>query len=273
MLTNASKRTGQPVALVTVNKVLSALRAVLRWGKAEGYLKNNPAEGITVVGALKDREDGRQPYSTEDLATLFSRDACEAAAGTKRRSVSQRGGPADTWLPWLALYTGARPEELGQLRVSDVREEDGVLFLAIELGDGKRLKTRSSRRRIPVHSDLIRLGFLTFVESQRSASSSRLFPELTATRYGSVTAQWSKSWGRHARRLGISDRKKTFHSFRHLFKVAVRAVMPEEHHDELTGHSNRSVGRSYGRGLPLKVLAESMARVSFPVQIEIPRRP
>jgi hypothetical protein len=28
---------------------------------------------------------------------------------------------------------------------------------------------------------------------------------------------------------------------------------PEEHHDAITGHSNGSVGRSYGRGVPLKV--------------------
>jgi hypothetical protein len=40
--------------------------------------------------------------------------------------------------------------------------------------------------------------------------------------------------------------------------------MPEEQHDALTGHSNRSVGRSYGRALPLKVLAESMAKIRYP---------
>jgi hypothetical protein len=39
-------------------------------------------------------------------------------------------------------------------------------------------------------------------------------------------------------------------------------VMPEEHHDAITGHANGSVGRSYGRGVPLKVLAESMAKIS-----------
>jgi len=174
----------------------------------------------------------------------------------------------------LRCTQGARLEELGQLRVTDVREEDGIPFLAIQLGDGKRLKTRSSRRRIPVHPDFIRLGFLTFVESrralpeassvQRSASHTRVFPELTATRYGSVTAQWSKWWGRHARRLGISDKRKTFHSFRHGWKDAARAVMSEEHHDAITGHASGSVGRSYGRGVPLKVLAESMGRVQYP---------
>jgi hypothetical protein len=50
---------------------------------------------------------------------------------------------------------------------------------------------------------------------------------------------------------------------RHGWKDAARAVISEEHHDAITGHSNGSVGRSYGKGVPLKVLAESMARVTF----------
>jgi hypothetical protein len=70
--------------------------------------------------------------------------------------------------------------------------------------------------------------------------------------------------GRHARSLGVTDPRKTFHSFRHLWKDAARAVMPEEHHDAITGHSNGSVGRSYGRGVPLRVLAESMAKINYP---------
>jgi integrase len=253
LLTVTSKRTGKAMAPATVQKWLNALRSVLSWGKSEGYLAVNPAEGITV-STKADPEDGRQPYSAEDLRTLFSRDACEAR---KDRS-------ADTWLPWLALYTGARLEELGQLRVSDVREEEGVHYFAIEAGDGKKLKTRSSRRRIPIHPELIRLGFITFAEDQSKAGHERLFPELRATSYGSVTAAWSKYWGRHARSLGITDKRKTFHSFRHGWKDAARAVMPEEHHDAITGHANGSVGRSYGRGVPLKVLAESMARIHFP---------
>ena len=74
---------------------------------------------------------------------------------------------------------------------------------------------------------------------------------------------WAQWWGRHADALRVSDRRKVFHSFRHGFKDAARAVMPEEHHDAITGHSNGSVGRGYGRGVPLRVLAESMAKVTF----------
>jgi hypothetical protein len=38
--------------------------------------------------------------------------------------------------------------------------------------------------------------------------------------------------------------------------------MTEEVHDALTGHSNESVGRGYG-SMPLKVMAEAMAKVRF----------
>ena len=254
LLATTSKRTGNTMAPATVQKWLNALRSVLSWGKREGYLTANPAEGITV-SAKVDREEGRQPYSAEDLQKLFSRDACDA----------RKGRPADTWLPFLAMYTGARLEELGQLRVSDVRVEEDVPFLAIEPGDGKRVKTRSSRRRIPIHPELVRLGLLTFVMSQREAGVERLFPELRATSYGSVTAAWSKFWGKHARELGATDHRKTFHSFRHGFKDACRrAGLSEEVHDALTGHANGSVGRGYGLGVPLGVLGEAVAKVSYP---------
>jgi integrase len=109
---------------------------------------------------------------------------------------------------------------------------------------------------------LIKLGFLTFVEAQRSAGQERLFPTLRGSSSG-LTSVWSKWWGRHVRSLGITDTRKVFHSFRHGWKDAARAVMPEEHHDAITGHSNGSVGRSYGLGVPLQTLAKAMARVRF----------
>ncbi len=248
-LLGTTGRTGKTLSPATVKKTMGALASVLSWAKREGYITANPAEGITVAAAKGDPEDRRMPYATEDLKKIFA---------------VRREGDANHWLPWLALYTGARLEELGQLRTADVREEDGVPYLAIEAGNGKRIKTRSSRRRIPIHPELIRLGFLDFAARQRDAGHERLFPTLKATRLGSLTAAWSKWWGRHARvECGVTDPRKTFHSFRHLWKDAARAVMPEEHHDSITGHSNGSVGRSYGTGVPLRILAESVAKVRY----------
>ncbi|SRR5882724_1703266 len=204
---------------------------------------------------------GAGPRRAADLKAIFS------PANLKLRA---NEGHANYWLPWLALYTGARLEELGQLQVEDVRQEGNVWYLAIEPGDGKRVKTKSSKRRVPIHPRLIKLGLLSFAQEQKAAvgpdgrSHTNLFPGLVSTSYGSRTAVFSKWWGRHARTVcGIPDPRKVWHSFRHGWKDAARGVMPEEHHDAITGHGNGSVGRSYGQGVPLKVLAESMARVKF----------
>lgn len=68
----------------------------------------------------------------------------------------------------------------------------------------------------------------------------------------------------HARKLGITDRRKVFHSFRHTFKDACRrARIPEAVHDALTGHASGSVGRRYGSGQPVEVLAEAVAKLGY----------
>ena len=108
------------------------------------------------------------------------------------------------------------------------------------------VKTKSSRRRVPIHPALVKLGFLAFVAKQREAGHERLFPELRATRFA-LTSAWSKWWGQHARKIGVTDGRKVFHSFRHGWKDAARAVMPEEHHDAITGHSSGSVVGATGR--------------------------
>jgi len=172
------------------------------------------------------------------------------------------------WLPLLALFTGARLEELGQARTEDVKEVDGVPVLEIsDRGEGKSVKTESSRRRIPIHQTLLDLAFLDYVETRRRAQDERLFPGLKRNQYGRWTPAWSKWWGRYARqKANIVDPRKVFHSFRHTFKDACRAChIPEEVHDALTGHSGGGVGRSYG-GLhyPLAPLVEAMKKLRYP---------
>jgi integrase len=157
-------RTGTTLSSATVKTTLGALASVLSWAKREGYVTTNPAEGITTAIPKGDPEDRRLPYNADDLKKLFSAEAVAA----------REASPANHWLPFLALFTGARLEELGQLHVADVREEDGVPYLAIEAGSGKKLKTRCSRRRIPIHPELIRLGFLDFVARQRTAGHERV---------------------------------------------------------------------------------------------------
>src|SRR5262249_3896288 len=152
-------------------------------------------------------------------------------------ATEDKQGP-DYWIPRLALYTGARANELCGLLVRDVKPIDGVPCIVVEDSEVRSVKTAASTRRIPVHPELIRLGFLDFVERQRAAGQARLFPELTVGKYGSASAQYSKRFGRLLRSIGITDKRKVFHSARHTVKDRLRAAqVPLDVQNAILGHA------------------------------------
>jgi hypothetical protein len=65
------------------------------------------------------------------------------------------------------LFTGARWEEICQLTADRIQESEGFSYLLINpIDDDGRLKTKESKRAIPIHDQLIKMGFLAFVEKQ-----------------------------------------------------------------------------------------------------------
>lgn len=254
----------------TLKKHIGAISAVLTWAEGQGYFDKvpgwrNPAANLGKGEKQAQVERKRLPYDDDDLKIIFGSPIYTAgerpAAGC---------GEAAYWLPLLGLYTGARLEELGQLLPSDVKHQHDVHYIDINtVEDGKRLKNAGSHRKVPLHPRLIELGFLQYVQEMKRAEAPQLFLALKRDKLGSITGNWSKWFGRWTHKIGITDARKVFHSFRHRFKDACRdAEISEEIHDALTGHSgNRSIARTYGLGVGdnLRVLHLGISRISLPV--------
>jgi integrase len=243
----------------TVNdKALGSIGAVLGWATSNGYCETNASSGVKVARG-ETGEDKRLPYSIPDMNRIFS-----FPIFTSGERPKGGGGEAAKWLPLLAAFTGARLEELGQALVEDCKEEGGIAYLDLRvIEEGKRLRRSSSRRMIPIHPQLVACGFLDYAQARREAGDRRLFPDVASKR-SEVTAAWSKWWGRYARKYGLTDKRKVFHSFRHAFKDACRAAGIEEAiYDAIQGHSGGGAGRGYGLGYPLSVLAKAMEKVKY----------
>lgn len=138
----------------------------------------------------------------------------------------------------------------------------------IEINDrqeGQHLKNSGSHRRIPVHPERIKLGFIDFAKKQKG---DRIFHQLKVDVFGTLTGNWSKWFGHYLRNVcGVTDKRMVFHSFRHTFKDMCRlAGIDEAVHDALTGHSSSSVSRNYG-GLnyPLGPLVEAVGKLKVEV--------
>lgn len=260
------------IAPATGNNKLNLLRAVIRFALASRTIKADPCAGISIKPG-KGRAKARIAYERDHLAALFG----SAVWSADERPVAGKGEAA-YWLPLLSLYSGARLEELGQLRLIDIGPETylaaddseavATVFRIVEdEADGLTVKNTGSIRRVPVHPELIRLGFLSYVEGLREQGEKWLFPDLDPDRDGTRTAAWSKWYGRWLRtKAKVTDKRVTFHSFRHSFKHYARQVgIAPDVQNEITGHDTGDIADDYG-GLsyPLHPLVEAMDRYRVP---------
>jgi integrase len=233
----------------TVRKQLNLMGAVFSVALKNHKVARNPFAGVTVTMGPRTKKP-RVPFTPDELKALFA-----TPVFTEGHRPVGGAGEAAFWLPLLALFSGARMEELAQLLVADVKESEGQMYLHItdipdEDDEGeqphKSLKNASSRRRVPVHPELIRLGLLEYRQAMLDAGEKMLFP-LVKTGSGDKrqrSANYSKWFGRYLREVAnVSDKRKTFHSFRHGFKDAARrAGVPQDCHHALTGHSTGNAG-------------------------------
>ncbi|TFB37304.1 site-specific integrase [Pseudomonas sp. F01002] len=249
-----SGATYKTITAVTVNNRLRKLSAFLNWCKSNGHIADNPLVGMKVMtGSAK---EARLSFDRHDLTTLLDLAALKAEA---------RKHPWRYWLPFLGRATGARLEELCQLRVDDFIEQQGISCIRIDDSrEGQNLKNSSSRRMLPLHPALIELGLLKHVESVRNTGTDRLFPELEAVR-GKLGHAPSKWFGRYKTKQGITDPRKTFHSFRHTLIDDLRdAGVQDSLIKRIAGHEDGSVTFSiYGSRSPLKAMAEAMSQITL----------
>ncbi|MDM5182202.1 site-specific integrase, partial [Massilia sp. DJPM01] len=208
-----------------------------------------------------------------DLPTLRRLFACPIYADGARTAGG--AGEAQYWLPLLALFTGARLEELCQLRPEDVLEEvyfaedeterTAWILRITDAGEGQGVKNKGLVRRVPIHASLKELGFIDY--AKKAKGRARIFNELIPDTYGRESGNWSSWFNNYLRdKVGVSDERMVFHGFRHTFKDAARDCgIAEDASDAITGHSSASVGRKYGSGTyPLRPLVEAMNRYRIP---------
>lgn len=241
---------GLPTAeLATVNKQLRALSAVLGFAhQVLGVIHENPivVSGLIQRSKKSERKHGTSEdkgYTLEELRQIFGSPLFRG----EWKPAQADFGQALYWMPLIMAYSGARREELAQLLVADVKQEGKVWFLDLQEGEGQSLKTMSSRRQVPLHSDLIELGFIEYLRT--TPADGRVFPKLAMHKANGYGHGFGRMWSVYLDKVvGLRSGVSPAHGFRHAFKTLCRgAQIPGEVHDWITGHSSGNVGDTYGR--------------------------
>lgn len=241
---------------ITVRDVyVASVRAVLGCAKENLKLNGNPAAGLKTV-VPKKKKLREKEFTLEEAETILA-----ATFATFSHLVTPEHAAARRWVPWLCAYTGARVNEITQLRGEDVRHEMGIPCLRItpEAGTVKNYTLRY----VPLHQHLIEQGFLAFAQSRGDGP---LFFNPGAKRgsqqKGSLAARTGRHLGEWVRELGIDDPNVApNHGWRHLFKTRGRdAGIAGDKLDAIQGHAPSTEGGKYGRWPP-SVLVRDIEKI------------
>ena len=247
------------LSITKVNSYMGRISQFFKWAHKNSHTKSNPFEGIGIKQKIADR-DKRIVFINSDYKALFS------------TPIFQNGEfkhPYYYWLPLLGLFTGARIDELCQLYLDDIYQKDDLWVIDFNYNLDKKLKTSSSKRIIPMHSRLIKWGLVEYAADLRKKGKVRLFPELKKGRDGYSQAA-SKWFSRYRISCGVTDDRKTFHSFRHTVDndlkqrkeivSIIKAVLGHLDDDMTTG--------LYGMAYEPSTLVSVIESLDFPIEIK-----
>lgn len=205
-------------------------------------VKHKPLDNPFVAEALLLEDDGEHanqkvdPFTPDELHKLLNSDLKAYWEGRLY------------WITWIGIYTGARLNEICQLRKAHTKQHGDIYY--IHIGPEFRLKGRGSApkasiRSIPLHADLIKMGFLDFVRGQDDL----LFPNIPQHKSGRYSDAAGKRFAYHLKRLGIKRPKLNCHSLRHTFSDRMKLLAPRDAEtcERIIGHVIPGVRGRYGK--------------------------
>lgn len=257
------------LAIGTLNRHIDHLQQVVTWAQEEG-IKVDPA---LQPSKLRRREteranQRRDKFTLEQLRKLFT---SPIWTGSKSEYHQLRPGSeiyrnGIFWVPLICAYSGLRRAEISGLPTAAIKEDNGIAYFDIDFTEERRIKTKASRRRVPIHSRLIELGLLEHVEAQRKAGERFLFPDL----YDETLKVFGRDVSRRMRQIidqtiGPEEGKKlSLHSMKHYVQniLSRDTTVPEVVVREIVAHEGKDVHETdYEKGSEIELLQYAIERL------------
>jgi integrase len=205
----------QLLSPVTLKKYLDQFGTYFRWLKSVDYSLINLDEPLKNIKINRPRsQDQKDKFTKEEIRKLFN--SKQYVNGTHKK-------PSEFWVPLIALYTGARLNEICQLSMRDCYEDESLKRWVFNFNEDpsealdKSIKKPHHKRPVPFHKRLIELGFLEFIKFQKSKKATRVFSELPyvsdENKYGDKIQRWFNRT--YKKNCGITSENTSFHSLRH----------------------------------------------------------
>lgn len=249
-----AEREGLPCASTSTREHnLDHLKRLMKYavhcGDREGL---NPWAEVTT---LKPRQKISAGQDTK--VYVFTRDDVKRIVA--RTSLKRDRSAIDFWGPLFGAHHGLRIEELCQITVADVSTAEELLCIRItDEGENQKVKNKNTFRTIPIHADLVKMGFGAFVERRRQTGGENLFmeaaqhsgelSEITPAGDGRLASRYRQRFSTVLTKLKIIGYRAGSHSFRHAWTDLARNTgINLEHRRALAGRDSDSDGAKVRR--------------------------
>ena len=229
----------------TFNKHLSRLNEFWKWAATKGGALPKDTPSIFAGSFIKVQKNRigrrlrlelRRKFEENEIAALMKAPTFFGARSARDWKTAGTLVVPDHryWITLIGFLHGMRREEPIVLRVRHVKQKAGIWYF--DLLDEEvvpHLKDVGSPRHVPLHKDLLDLGFIEARVAGRSPQST-LFPEAIShseiARHGDPFGKWFLNFRRFH---GVDDEKLDFHSVRHtVISRLLDAGVPENHIEE-----------------------------------------
>jgi integrase len=255
-----------PMDTRTVNKLIQRCSTWLNWVIRKGYYEDgNIFHGKSIPSNTRKDKPTRELFSNVQLKLIFGKNYLNSTLNST--------SPCKFvfyWVGIFGLFHGLRLQEILQLHMKDIYPLNKVWVIDInEDTKDKKLKTRNSKRIIPLHQTLIDLGFLDYYNILEKKGKERLFHELSLGRDG-YTKNPSRFFNDYLRKLDIKSatKKYDFHSLRHTCNNSlIQKDVIEEHRNDYLGWEQTGMSKKvYGKPFEPSILKKRCSNViSFPI--------
>lgn len=270
---------GDLLGHVSQQQYLATFKELLELAVKKDLIRTNYASDLRPLKVDEVApEDKTVPFDPEQLKSFFRSSFYMNCARSGVEPYRVASPDWRFWFPLLSLFCGMRPKEILQLHVADLKLTDqGTLYLditatsdddGVDPANRKTLKTATSRRQIPLHPELIAIGFHSFVEIQRRASNDDLlFRGITRDKYDDPAAYPLRRFREtYLKEAMVMRPRQTAYSFRHTWRDAARRIDASADFLKAVGawKGNLTTSDLYGSKHDPDRFAPVLARIAYP---------
>ncbi|CDT33572.1 tyrosine-type recombinase/integrase [Vibrio tasmaniensis 1F-187] len=248
----------KPQAIATVKGTIQKCSTFFQWATKADYVDQNYFYKMPMPKDNRKESEQRDRWYKEDLHKLFSMPIWSEHKNIKHAYYY--------WLPLLSLYTGARLNELAQMKPDNVIHADNIqCFQITDEDEGQKLKNTSSKRLIPVHPHLIELGFDEYLKQRQGKEW--LFDGLLTNNGDLPRDGFSHNASKWFNRLRKQNNLShvDFHSFRHTVADELKQnQVPAQQASSLLGHKDQTITYArYGKDLNIRLMNKTVQVLDF----------